>query len=154
MWLHGGGFGHGASNSFLYDARHVVTGKGVLLNLSDSFDGVSESSYWFKNNSLLDMNVIIVTINYRLGVLGFLALDQIETGEVSNANFGLQDQVAAIKWVAENIEDFGGDKERITVHGQSAGATSTSLHLLNTDVMTAIKVLFLLSTLKKHFSRS
>ena len=45
VWLHGGGFGHGASNSFLYDARHVVTGKGVLLNLSNSFDGVSESSY-------------------------------------------------------------------------------------------------------------
>ena len=50
------------------------------------------------------MNVIIVTINYRLGVLGFMALDRLESGEVSNANFGLQDQVAAIKWVADNKE--------------------------------------------------
>ena len=97
------------------------------------------------------MNVIIVTINYRLGVLGFMALDRLESGEVSNANFGLQDQVAAIKWVADNIEEFGGDKERITVHGQSAGATSTSLHLLNMDVMRAIKVLFLFDELNKTF---
>ena len=86
------------------------------------------------------MNVIIVTINYRVGVLGFLALDKIEEGETSNANFGLQDQTAAIMWVKDNINSFGGDSNKITVHGQSAGASSTSFQLLDKNVAPLLQV--------------
>ena len=86
------------------------------------------------------MNLIMVTINYRVGVLGFLTLDKVEEGELSNANFGLQDQTAAIKWVKENIDAFGGDSNKITVHGQSAGATSTSFQLLDKSVASLLQV--------------
>ena len=124
IWIHGGAFSHGASNNFLYDARHVVDGTFSYLNLK----------------KILAMNVIMVTINYRVGVLGFLALDEIEEGETSNANFGLQDQTAAIMWIKDNINSFGGDANKITVHGQSAGASSTSFQLLDKNVAPLLQV--------------
>lgn len=65
-------------------------------------------------------DVVVVTINYRLGTLGFLALDDGET----NGNYGLADQITALEWVRKNIRDFGGDPDRITIFGQSAGAGS------------------------------
>lgn len=64
-------------------------------------------------------NVVVVTLNYRLGVLGFLRLPG-----VSDGNLGLRDQIAAFTWVRENIAAFGGDPERVTAAGQSAGAIS------------------------------
>ena len=86
------------------------------------------------------MNVIMVTINYRVGVIGFLSLDTVEDGEVSNTNFGLLDQAAAIQWVHDNIHAFGGDPTRITVHGQSAGASSSSFHMLDSKISQIMKV--------------
>ncbi|XP_043467739.1 esterase FE4-like [Leptopilina heterotoma] len=72
----------------------------------------------------LDKNVILVTINYRLGMLGFLT-----TGDlVAPGNFGLKDQVLALKWVQENIKSFGGDPTKVTIFGQSAGGVSVNLH--------------------------
>ncbi|KZT04485.1 carboxylesterase from carbohydrate esterase [Laetiporus sulphureus 93-53] len=65
-------------------------------------------------------DVVLVTINYRLSTLGFLALDD----GVTNGNFGIADQVAALDWVREYITAFGGDPNRITIFGQSAGAAS------------------------------
>lgn len=65
-------------------------------------------------------DVVVVTFNYRLGALGFLALDD----GVTNGNFGFADQILALDWVREHIQSFGGDLERITVFGQSAGAAS------------------------------
>ncbi|KAJ5929183.1 hypothetical protein N7454_007031 [Penicillium verhagenii] len=65
-------------------------------------------------------DVVVVTTNYRLGNLGFLALDDGTT----NGNYGLGDQITALEWVLRNIQDFGGDSERITIFGQSAGAGS------------------------------
>lgn len=65
-------------------------------------------------------DVIVVTINYRLSTLGFLALEDGTT----NGNFGLADQVAALDWVRAYIAAFGGDPDRITIFGQSAGAGS------------------------------
>lgn len=66
---------------------------------------------------LLENRVILVAMNYRLGVLGFLSLGLPEY----SGNMGLKDQQLAIKWVHQNIEHFGGDIERITLFGQSAG---------------------------------
>ena len=65
-------------------------------------------------------DVVVVTINYRLSTLGFLALED----GVTNGNFGLADQIAALDWVREYITAFGGDPNRITIFGQSAGAGS------------------------------
>ncbi|KAI3399391.1 hypothetical protein diail_7118 [Diaporthe ilicicola] len=65
-------------------------------------------------------DVILVAINYRLSTLGFLALDD----GVTNGNFGLADQINALDWVRANIQDFGGDPDRVTLMGQSAGAGS------------------------------
>lgn len=65
-------------------------------------------------------DVVVVTINYRLSTLGFLALADGKT----NGNFGFADQILALDWVKEHISAFGGDPDRITVFGQSAGAAS------------------------------
>ena len=70
--------------------------------------------------------VILVTINYRLGIFGFLAHPELsaENPDGTSGNYGTYDQVAALKWVHENIAQFGGDPDNITVLGQSAGAAS------------------------------
>ncbi|RVE40216.1 hypothetical protein evm_015134 [Chilo suppressalis] len=76
---------------------------------------------------LMAHDVVLVTLNYRLEVLGFLCLD---TEEVPG-NAGLKDQVVALKWVKENISNFRGDPNNITVFGESAGGASTALHILS-----------------------
>ncbi|XP_013193629.1 juvenile hormone esterase [Amyelois transitella] len=76
---------------------------------------------------LVNHNVVLVTINYRLEAFGFLCLD---TADVPG-NAGLKDQVQALKWVNENISQFGGDPKNITVFGESAGGASTCFHILS-----------------------
>uniref|UniRef100_A0A8C0W5Z9 Carboxylic ester hydrolase n=1 Tax=Castor canadensis TaxID=51338 RepID=A0A8C0W5Z9_CASCN len=72
-------------------------------------------------------NVVVVTIQYRLGVLGFFSTgDQHATG-----NWGYLDQVAALRWVQQNIDHFGGNPDRVTIFGQSAGGTSVSSHVVS-----------------------
>ncbi|XP_045210658.2 cholinesterase-like [Mercenaria mercenaria] len=71
-------------------------------------------------------NVIVVTINYRLGLLGFLDIDNAK----SSGNFGLFDQRLALQWVNKNIGAFGGNKDRVTIFGESAGAISVSQHMI------------------------
>lgn len=78
-------------------------------------------------NILIEQNIVFVSINYRLGVFGFLSLDIPEAA----GNMGLKDQVAALKWVQENISVFGGDKNNVTIYGFSAGAASVQYHILS-----------------------
>ena len=75
--------------------------------------------------------VIGVTINYRLGPLGFAVLPELRDEAGKTGNYGLYDQLAAIKWVKHNIESFGGDPDNITIMGQSAGGMSVQQHCLS-----------------------
>ena len=75
--------------------------------------------------------VIAVTINYRLGPLGFICLPDLKEKDGHTGNYGLYDQYTAIKWVKENIEAFGGNPNNITIMGQSAGAMSVQQHCLS-----------------------
>jgi para-nitrobenzyl esterase len=83
--------------------------------------------YW--GDALATRGVIVVTINYRVGLLGFLAHPELsrESGHDSSGNYGLLDQIAALAWIKRNSAAFGGDPERVTIWGQSAGAMSVNL---------------------------
>lgn len=86
----------------------------------------SGASKWYGPEFLLNEDVILVTINYRLGPFGFLTLSVPEY----SGNAGLKDQLLALKWVNENIHQFGGDNQKITIYGQSVGASAANLHLV------------------------
>jgi para-nitrobenzyl esterase len=92
VWIHGGGNQDGSPADFFTDGRNIAR------------DGV-----------------ILVSVNYRLGLLGFFAYPGLSENGKAVANFGLWDQVAALQWVRANIPAFGGDPDNVTVFGQSAG---------------------------------
>jgi para-nitrobenzyl esterase len=100
VWIHGGGF---------------LTGSGA--------------SGPYLNGAFLRDDIVLVTINYRLGPLGFLYLDEDFPGASETGNLGILDQVAALQWVRDNVAGFGGDPANITVFGESAGGTSVALLL-------------------------
>lgn len=106
VWIHGGAFTTGSSRDEIYEASKLTAATGAM----------------------------IVTINYRLGVLGFLGHAAI------GANFGMYDQKAALEWVQRNASAFGGDPKNVTIFGESAGGQSVSL--LATAPETANKGLF------------
>ncbi|HEY1751653.1 MAG TPA: carboxylesterase family protein [Caulobacteraceae bacterium] len=83
--------------------------------------------YW--GDRLARRGVVVVTVAYRLGPLGFLAHPELtaESPDHSSGNYALMDQIAALRWVKRNIGGFGGDPARVTIFGQSAGAMSVSL---------------------------
>jgi para-nitrobenzyl esterase len=80
----------------------------------------------YDGENLAKMGIVVVTINYRVGALGFFTHPELtkESGHHSSGNYGLLDQVAALQWVRRNIAAFGGDPARVTIAGQSAGAAS------------------------------
>jgi para-nitrobenzyl esterase len=86
----------------------------------------SGSQEMYRGNTLVRSgDIVLVTINYRLGALGFMNLKEITRGTIPATGCeGLLDQIAALDWVRENIEEFGGDPDNITVFGESAGAMS------------------------------
>ena len=90
------------------------------------FIGGSGSSPTFDGEGLARNGVVVVTFNYRVGALGFLATPELsrESGHNASGNYGLLDDVAALKWVQRNIAAFGGDPAKVTIAGQSAGAGS------------------------------
>jgi para-nitrobenzyl esterase len=80
----------------------------------------------YDGENLASTGLVVITINYRLGVLGFLAHPDLtaESKHHSSGNYGLMDQIAALRWVKANIQAFGGDPNRVTIWGSSAGAFS------------------------------
>jgi para-nitrobenzyl esterase len=100
VWIYGGGYINGSSSMPLY---------------------------W--GDKLAHKGVIVVTIAYRLGPLGFLAYPELtrESPHHSSGNYGLMDQIAALEWVQRNIAAFGGDSKNVTIAGQSSGSMSVSM---------------------------
>lgn len=86
----------------------------------------------FHGEGLARHGVVLVTVNYRLGRLGFLAHPELsrEAADHSSGNYGLRDQIAALEWVQRNIAAFGGDPSRVTIFGQSAGSISVCCHMV------------------------
>jgi para-nitrobenzyl esterase len=99
LWIYGGGLNSGSANCAIYDGEEMAK-KGVIF----------------------------VSINYRVGVFGFMAHPELskESGHQASGNYGFLDQIAALKWVQKNIAAFGGDPNNITIAGQSAGAFSVT----------------------------
>ena len=93
------------------------------------FDG--ESNDYDGSKLALNGKVVVVTINYRLNVFGFLALPGLQAEGSTYANYGLMDQQAALRWVKANIAQFGGDPANVTISGESSGAQSVLLHLIS-----------------------
>ncbi|XP_077292013.1 juvenile hormone esterase-like [Arctopsyche grandis] len=85
------------------------------------------SARFFPPNYLLEHDVLLVVVQYRLGPLGFMSLDT----DAISGNVGFMDQILGLKWVNKHIRNFGGDNTRVTIFGQSAGACSVSLHLMS-----------------------
>jgi para-nitrobenzyl esterase len=83
----------------------------------------------YDGEALARKGLVMITVNYRLGVLGFLSHPELtkESGHNSSGNYALLDQIAALRWVRDNIAAFGGDPARVTVAGQSAGAADIAL---------------------------
>ncbi|MDR2443482.1 MAG: carboxylesterase family protein [Deltaproteobacteria bacterium] len=97
VFIHGGGFGIGSGSQDLYDG-----------------------------SSLAKEGLVVVTLNYRLAASGFLASKHLKDLYGTTGNWGLLDQIKALKWVRDNISAFGGDPEKVTIGGESAGAISVS----------------------------
>jgi para-nitrobenzyl esterase len=96
VWIHGGAFVAGSGNIVWYDGTRLAAGG----------------------------DVVVVTINYRLGALGFLDLGHLDAAFAGSGANGIRDQVAALAWVRDNIAAFGGDPGNVTIFGESAGGMS------------------------------
>lgn len=98
VWIHGGALSTGAGSEAMYDGARMAATQGL----------------------------VVVSINYRLGVLGYLAHPELsaESRQDVSGNYGLLDQIAALRWIEANIAAFGGDPDNVTIAGESAGALS------------------------------
>jgi para-nitrobenzyl esterase len=103
VWIHGGGFVQGGTGDPLYNGAHLAK-RG---------------------------DIVVATINYRVAALGFLALDSFGAEFAGSGNLALQDQIAALTWIKNNISRFGGDPTNITIMGESAGGASVSFLMIS-----------------------
>ena len=99
VWIYGGGFQTGSASEPRHDGEHLSR-----------------------------LGVVVVSLNYRLGAFGFMAHPELtaESGTASSGNYGLLDQVAALQWIQQNIDAFGGDPGNVTIFGESAGSFSVN----------------------------
>jgi para-nitrobenzyl esterase len=102
VYIYGGGFSSGSGDVPVYDG-----------------------------GPLAEKGLVVVNMNYRVGALGFLAHPELTKESGASGNYGLLDQVAALRWVHDNIAAFGGDPRRVMIAGQSAGAISVFLHTVS-----------------------
>ncbi|KAE8366167.1 Alpha/Beta hydrolase protein [Aspergillus caelatus] len=105
VWIHGGGFYMGSGSDERYNMSAIVA-----------------------NSYEIGKPFIAVTLNYRLSAWGFLSSSEVASS--GNTNLGLRDQRLALQWIKENIRAFGGDPEKVTIWGESAGAMSVGAHLI------------------------
>ena len=110
VFIHGGGFQSGGSSDPLYSGTNIVKAH----------------------------DVVVVSINYRVNVFGFVDFSSVDASFEDTGYLGIKDQVAALKWIKENIAEFGGDPDNITIFGESAGAISSMM----LSVIPAAKGLF------------
>lgn len=103
----------------------------ILYIHGGAFQGGCGNEKHFSGEAYARKGIIFVTCNYRLGVLGFCSLPELAKRDGHTGNYGLYDQLTALKWIHDNIRAFGGDPERITLMGQSAGAMSVQHHCLS-----------------------
>ncbi|KAJ7478224.1 alpha/beta-hydrolase [Mycena latifolia] len=103
-----------------------IHGGGYFAGAGSEWDGTS----FVRRSVATKKPIIYITFNYRLGVLGFIGSAQVPP---SDLNVGLQDQRDALGWIQDNAEAFGGDGSRITISGESAGASSVHIHYLYPD---------------------
>ncbi len=113
---------HRAKNAPPLPVMFWIHGGALVVGESDDYDPVK---------LVTDNNVIVVTTNYRLGYLGFLAEAGLDAEGHLAGNYGIQDQQFALNWVRTNIAGFGGDPARVTIFGQSAGGLSTLSNLVS-----------------------
>ena len=106
----------------------------VWIHGGDHQDG-SGNGFPYETDVFCDQGAILVTINYRLGVMGFLCHPELslESSDGTSGNYGVLDQISALKWVQENIGAFGGDPKQVTIFGESAGGESVA-HLLTSPL--------------------
>ena len=98
----------------------------VFIHGGGFISGSSADPYYDGSDLAKHGNLVFVSINYRLGALGYLYLENTPGEKFSNGNCGLLDQIAALKWVKQNIANFGGDPANVTLMGESAGAISAT----------------------------
>ena len=99
----------------------------VWFHGGDFISGSGSPDFYGPDYFMDEESMVLVTVNYRLGALGFLSLEN----EAMPGNLGLRDQTRALTWIQENIDIFGGDKRRVTIAGHGAGAVSVMYHLLS-----------------------
>lgn len=111
VWIHGGGNVNGSASELVPYSRPEAL------------------EYFYEGDALARKNVVIVTLNYRLGVFGFLSHPELDEPGSPSGNQGIWDQLAALEWVKDNIEELGGDPTNVTIFGESAGSYDVCLHV-------------------------
>lgn len=112
-------------------AQDVNLPKPVLVFIHGGSNQRGSGGEYDPSGMVAENGLVVVTVNYRLNVFGFLALPALDTemGGPGSGNYGFQDQQAALRWVHDNIRSFGGDPNNVTVQGESAGAIDICAHL-------------------------
>jgi carboxylesterase type B len=140
VWIHGGGYGFGASTDPIWGMRPFPSSRSLLearickIQADLAFNELTDPTRLVMRSISFRTPFIAVCLNYRLNIFGFAASSNIlntqSESQFKGCNFGLRDQKVALTWISQNISSFGGDPRNITLGGQSAGASSVHVHTL------------------------